>query len=434
MNRLLIAFLFAAVIFAQNRSTPLVILPSANDTETGELRLREKRANGSNYAGFKSPAALSANISWELPAADGTTGQCIKTNATGILSFGDCTSGSYQPLDSDLSAIAALSCSENQIIKRNGAGAWVCAADADSGATAMTQAVENSVANSVSVGVGTSGRAFAKTPVTIDPTTGAIASASTDPTSIEYKWQAGTLAAGASGKTNTGMSTAGVPVWRAYGGAEKTTMATDTVASDAQLAGVAALSATLTNKTLDVEGTGNSITTVQKVWFDAVNCTGTTASLNWDTIATLAPIAACSAGTTNTGLIRGLAAFADGTDVYQMQTHFALPSDWTGAIDLRFKWQTSAITGSVVWQAATVCVADAEVNDAAWNTASTVTDAAKGTTLQTNDASIAGLTTTGCAAGELLHLKIFRDPAHASDDLAAAANLIGVEVTTRRAQ
>jgi hypothetical protein len=315
---------------------------------------------------------------------------------------------------------------------KTSAGVETCASDAS--VLSMTQAVENSVANSVSVGVGTSGRAFAKTPVTIDPTTGAIASASTDPTSIEYKWQAGTLAAGASGKTNTGMSTAGVPVWRAYGGAEKTTMATDTVASDAQLTGVAALSATLTNKTLDVEGTGNSITTVQKVWFDAVNCTGTTATLNWDTIATLAPTASCSAGTTNTGLIRGLAAFADGTDVYQMQTPNALPSDWTGAVDLKFKWQTSATSGSVVWQAATVCVADAEVNDAAWNTASTVTDAAKGTTLQTNDASIAGLTTTGCAAGELLHLKIFRDPAHASDDLAAAANLIGVEVTTRRAQ
>jgi hypothetical protein len=41
--------------------------------------------------------------------------------------------GSYQTSDADLTAIAALSCSENQIIKRNGAGAWVCAADADAG-------------------------------------------------------------------------------------------------------------------------------------------------------------------------------------------------------------------------------------------------------------------------------------------------------------
>jgi hypothetical protein len=43
--------------------------------------------------------------------------------------------GSYQAADADLTAIAALSCTENQIIKRNGAGAWVCAADANDGGT-----------------------------------------------------------------------------------------------------------------------------------------------------------------------------------------------------------------------------------------------------------------------------------------------------------
>ena len=174
-------------------------------------------------------------------------------------------------------------------------------------------------------------------------------------------------------------------------------------------------------------------TASSKFWLTAATCSGTSATLNWNTIATLAPAAACTAGTTNTGLIRGLAAFSN-SEISQMQVDVALPADWTGAVDLRFKWQTSAVTGSVVWQAATVCIANGEVNDAAWNTASTVTDAALGTTLWTNDASIAGLTTTGCAAGELMHLKIFRDPAHASDDLAATADLQGVEITTRRAQ
>lgn len=47
--------------------------------------------------------------------------------------------------------------------------------NADTVTNGMTQAVANSVANSVSVGVGTSGTAFAKTPVTIDPSTGAMA-------------------------------------------------------------------------------------------------------------------------------------------------------------------------------------------------------------------------------------------------------------------
>ena len=38
-------------------------------------------------------------------------------------------------IDADLATIAALTCTENQIIKMNGAGAWVCAADADSAGT-----------------------------------------------------------------------------------------------------------------------------------------------------------------------------------------------------------------------------------------------------------------------------------------------------------
>ena len=76
---------------------------------------------------------------------------------------------------------------------------------------------------------------------------------------------------------------------------------------------------------------------------------------------------------------------------------------------------------------------DAETDDPAFNTASTVTDTAKGTTNQTNDAAITTVTVTGCAAGELMHLKILRDAAHASDTLAATARLIGVELVIREA-
>ena len=95
---------------------------------------------------------------------------------------------------------------------------------------------------------------------------------------------------------------------------------------------------------------------------------------------------------------------------------------------------TSTVPAAWAGAVATICVADAETDDPAFNTASTVTDAAKGTTNQTNDATVTGITTTGCAAGELLHLKVFRDSAHASDTLAATARLIGVELTMRRTQ
>ena len=187
---------------------------------------------------------------------------------------------------------------------------------------------------------------------------------------------------------------------------------------------------TFTNKTLDAEGTGNSVTIPVKVWIPAAGCQNTTASLLWDTPTSNPAVAACVTGT-NTQ--KGVADFADGANALSMQYTLALPSDWSGAIDAKFKWLSATTTGDVVWQIATSCVADAETDDPAFNTASTVTDTAKGTTNQTNDASIMGVTATGCAAGELLHIKVTRDPAHASDNHAATARLIGVELTLRRA-
>lgn len=198
-----------------------------------------------------------------------------------------------------------------------------------------------------------------------------------------------------------------------------------------ELTAYASDTATFTNKTLDVEGTGNTITTVSRVWIPAGMCQNTTASLNWDTPTSNPAVAACVTGT-NTQ--KGVADFADGANALSMQQTLRMPADWTGSVDVALKWFSGTTSGDVVWQVATICVADAETDDPAFNTASTVTDTAKGTANQTNDATITGLTTTGCAAGELMHVKITRDPAHASDNHAATARLIGAEFTLRRAQ
>jgi len=189
---------------------------------------------------------------------------------------------------------------------------------------------------------------------------------------------------------------------------------------------------TFTNKTLSAEGTGNVVTTVEKELIRAARCDNATASSpEWSFPTTNPAVPACVTGT---NVQKGVLDFADGANSLSAQTLTFLPTDWTGAIDVRLFWFTAAITGNVVWQVATICVADAETGDPAFNTASTVTDTAKGTTLQFNEASITGVTATGCAAGEVLHLKVFRDPAHASDTLANTARLVAVELTTRRAQ
>lgn len=184
---------------------------------------------------------------------------------------------------------------------------------------------------------------------------------------------------------------------------------------------------TLTNTTMDTDGTGNVLTIPRRIWFPAAGCNNATAGSVWDLPTSNPAVAACKTGT-NTQM--GVLDFADSSNL-SAQITYMLPTTWTGALDARIKWMTTATTGDVVWQLSTSCVADAETDDPAFNAASTVTDTAKGTTNQTNDASITGVTTTGCAAGELMHLKIQRDSAHASDTLAATARLIGIELVIR---
>lgn len=186
----------------------------------------------------------------------------------------------------------------------------------------------------------------------------------------------------------------------------------------------------LLNTQYNAESTGNVLTIPEKLWIPAARCDNATAtSPDWSFPTSNPGVPACQTGS-NTQF--GTMDFADSSDL-SAQAHLRLPADFTSTIAVAIKWFTAATSGDVVWQVQTICVADAETSDPAFNTASTVTDTAKGTTLQQNDASIATLTITGCAAGEVMFLKVRRDAAHASDSLAATARLVGIELTYRRA-
>lgn len=188
---------------------------------------------------------------------------------------------------------------------------------------------------------------------------------------------------------------------------------------------------TFTNKTLDVEGTGNALTTVEFRSYSAAKCQNGAAGATANLPATYAPTPTCITGT---NVLTACIVFPDADGEYNLQDSFRLPTDWTGNIDFSLKWRTSATSGDIVWQLATACVADAETSDPSFNTAQTVTDTAKGTTLQQNDASISTVTTTGCAAGEMFYWKLLRQRTHGSDTLAATADLLSYEFKLRRAQ
>jgi hypothetical protein len=57
----------------------------------GEIRLADN--NSSNFVAFKAPATVASDVTWTLPAADGTNGQILSTNGSGLLAWAAATTG-----------------------------------------------------------------------------------------------------------------------------------------------------------------------------------------------------------------------------------------------------------------------------------------------------------------------------------------------------
>lgn len=197
-----------------------------------------------------------------------------------------------------------------------------------------------------------------------------------------------------------------------------------------------ATSDVLTNKTLDAEGTGNVISMPIKRMYWAAGCQNTTASPVWDLPVSTPAVATCITGT---NIQKGVLAYADTTGGFSAQISDLLPSDWTttGGLDAKIIWNTAATSGNVKWYLSTICtdIAATATDDPAFNTANSGTTAAPGTTLRLQTTNITALTTTSCttATPMILHLKLFRDGNDAADTIAATANVLGVELTFRRA-
>lgn len=153
--------------------------------------------------------------------------------------------------------------------------------------------------------------------------------------------------------------------------------------------------------------------TVNISWISmpVAGCNGGTAALMWDTPtgnAATAPTAACN----DTGSIqRPTASFAGGA-VNGFEYTLTLPADWDSgtAVEfiLRYVATAASPTGNVEFDVSTVCRAAGESWDGSFNTAQTITDA-QAAQYVLNDATIASLTVTGCAAGEDMTIRVERD-------------------------
>jgi len=194
---------------------------------------------------------------------------------------------------------------------------------------------------------------------------------------------------------------------------------------------------TLTNKTYDVEATGNVFTVEKTAYYRPAVCQNNVASLGVTAPTTDPGVAVCA----NSGTYAqyGAVQFAN-SGSHSIQDHFHLPGSaaeggvWTGVIDASGSWWSSGTSGVVFFQLSTVCVADNELVDQAWNTPSTVAETVKGTGSLLNVFTISSITVTGCAAGEELFWRLLRDTDDASDTSANSAYLLSLNFTYRVAQ
>jgi len=63
-----------------------VLTGNATINATGDFRFAD--ADSSHYVGFQAPTTVSTSVIWTLPQADGSASQYLKTDGSGVLSFG----------------------------------------------------------------------------------------------------------------------------------------------------------------------------------------------------------------------------------------------------------------------------------------------------------------------------------------------------------
>lgn len=149
----------------------------------------------------------------------------------------------------------------------------------------------------------------------------------------------------------------------------------------------------------------------------------------WTARPTDGATAAINETTTNKIILETLD-FPDGASKKYAQFWLEPPKAWDlGTLSAAFVWYASSGTAAQVaaWGIQAVAISDDDPIDAAFGTAGEVTDALTATGDRLRSGEAGPITVAGTpAVGDSVVLQIYRDPAHASDNLGASARLLGV--------
>jgi len=111
-------------------ATNVKIIGDVQINAQGDLRFAD--SDSSNYVAFQAPTTVTSNVTWTLPATDGSSGTVLSTDGSGTLSWVTASGGAAAL--NDLSDVVITGIPTNgQVLKYNGAN-WVNDTDATGGA------------------------------------------------------------------------------------------------------------------------------------------------------------------------------------------------------------------------------------------------------------------------------------------------------------
>jgi hypothetical protein len=227
-----------------------------NVSTGGTIKFNEGTNNGTNFIALKAPNSVASDITFTLPSTDGSSGEALITNGSGVLSF-SAISGNLTIAD-DTSTTTTINLGTDTLTIAGGTGITSTISG-----DIITLAIDNTVATASSTNT------FTNKTIDANGTGNSI-------TNLEVADFAGSAIINvaetlASNDSDTALVTAGAII--------------DYV--DAQDANIASDTLTFTNKSFDANGTGNSITNLEVADFasSAIDTDISSVSASDDTLA-----------------------------------------------------------------------------------------------------------------------------------------------------